>query len=40
MAHSGGGDAAEWLGHKAMWLAANEPAVHREPGSFASTLTG
>lgn len=27
MAYSGGGDAAEWLVPKAMWLAANEPEV-------------
>jgi ribulose kinase len=28
MAYSGGGDAAEWLVPKAMWLAANEPDVY------------
>src|SRR5205085_12112787 len=28
LAYSGGGDAAEWLVPKAMWLAANEPQVY------------
>jgi ribulose kinase len=28
MAHSGGGDAAEWLVPKAMWLARHEPEVY------------
>ena len=28
MAQSGGSDAAEWLVPKAMWLAANEPAIY------------
>jgi len=30
MAHSGGGDAAEWLVPKAMWLAAREPDTWRD----------
>ncbi len=30
MAYAGGGDAAEWLVPKAMWLAAHEPAVYAE----------
>ena len=30
LAYAGGGDAAEWLVPKAMWLAANEPVVYAE----------
>jgi ribulose kinase len=30
MAYAGGGDAAEWLVPKAMWLAANEPAIYAD----------
>ena len=30
MMHSGGGDAAEWLVPKAMWLAAHEPEHYRD----------
>ena len=30
MAYAGGGDAAEWLVPKAMWLAAHEPKVYAE----------
>ncbi len=30
LAYAGGGDAAEWLVPKAMWLAANRPAVYAE----------
>jgi ribulose kinase len=38
MAYSGGGDAVEWLVPKAMWLAANEPAIFAEADIICEAL--
>ncbi len=38
LAHSGGGDAAEWLVPKAMWLAAHEPSIYAEAAIICECL--
>ena len=38
MAYAGGADAAEWLVPKAMWLAANAPAIYAQAGRICECL--